>query len=567
MPNVQLNDGRVSLADGRIVLAIAGDPCCCGPAAAEGYYGATPCSNVCDPSIAPPVLYIPASVAAGLAGPVFGTLAGCYQIDYSVLYWDCVFRGPPPPFGVGTPPYVCAPLDFYRPGRRYTIDRPPLRAFSGCASCFESLYDRGSAGPAACPGENTLVELSKCPGCFEQAITTAVPPPAYEGELDTRVGGDTFLAPWINIRQVLQDALDGDDGCKAVSVELPSGGVVCLSVDVRFMSTRLEEWDGVSPRIEFVAEHDSCCACHAAISIPDVVGGSECLIGGTVDFPDPPSRFARPRCAPGVRPDWSLAYRCPPEVPIGKPCCCPGTPCHRRLRMRARRVDTRISTGETTVQVWAGWAPGLVRLHALYEGDTVWTPLPGTPFPSHPACDPMSLFQLLGRAGFCGDAGYEVELAAGDCWRASYIESRTDTAGDLYTRIEYYAAFDTLGDEFPFLPELDGVPSGIQSTAGLLGVPVLGVPSGESECEGISQLRRTGVGELVEEAGVVDGDVAASWLVCQDGCSGGGGTFPEPGGPGGLPGLLRTGAGAAGSGGRGGGSGGGCGGCGGEGGL
>jgi hypothetical protein len=551
MPQVQINDGRVSLADGRIVLAIAGDPCCCGPAAAEGYYGATPCSNVCDPSIAPPVLYIPASVAAGLAGPVFGTLAGCYQIDYSVLYWDCVFRGPPPPFSVGVPPYVCAPLDFYRPGRRYTVDRPPLRSFSGCAACFESLYKRGLAGPAACPGENTLVKMPKCPGCPNQAITTMVPPPEYQGELDLRhqfSDDSTFLVPWINIRQVLQDALDGEDGCKAVSVELPSGAVVCISVDVRFMSTRLEEWDGISPRIEFVADHDSCCACHAAITSPDVVGGIECLLG-----------FARPRCAPGVRPDWSLAYRCPPEVPIGKPCCCPGTPCHRRLRIRARRADTVISTGNTTVQVWAGWAPGLVRLHALYQGDTVWTPLPGTPFPQHPACDPMALFQLLGRAGFCGDVGYEVELAAGDCWRASYIERRTDTAGDLYTRIEYYAAFDTQGDGFPFLPELDGVPRGIQSTVGLLGVPVLPPRTREDQCEGIPLLQFIGGGPIfytdLRESDVVDGNIRASWLACQDGCSGGGGPFPEPGEPGGPfgPGLLR--------------SGGGCGGCGGEGGL
>ena len=560
MPQVQLNDGRVSLADGRIVLAIAGDPCCCGPAAAEGYYGATPCSNVCDPSIAPPVLYIPASVAAGLAGPVFGTLAGCYQIDYSVLYWDCVFRGPPPPFGVGVPPYVCAPLDFYRPGRRYTTDRPP-GSFSGCAACFEYLYGRGSAGPAACPGENTLVQMPKCPGCPNQAITTVVPPPEYQGELDLRLQFSdqfTYLVPWINIRQVLQDALDGEDGCKAVSVELPSGAVVCISVDVRFMSTRLEEWDGISPRIEFIADHDSCCACHAAISIPDVVGGAECLTGGTLDFPPPsPARYARPRCAPGVRPDWSLAYRCPPQVPIGKPCCCPGTPCHRRLRMRAKRVDTRISTGETTVQSWAGWAPGIVR-NFVQAGDGGFT---GTvPFPQNPACDPMALFQLLGRAGQCGDAGFEVELAAGDCWRASYIERRTDTAGDLYTRIEYYAAFDTQGDGFPFLPELDGVPSGAQDTGGLEGVPMLGLPNEDTDCVGIPQLQLVGEGPGLwtdlRETTLVDGNIRASWLLCQDGCSGGGGTFPEPGEPGGPfgpPGLLRTG--------------GGCGGCGGEGGL
>jgi hypothetical protein len=169
----------------------------------------------------------------------------------------------------------------------------------------------------------------------------------------------------------------------------------------------------------------------------------------------------------------------------------------------------------------------------------------------------MALFQLLGRAGECGDPGFEVELAVGTCWTAAYIESRTN--GDNYTRIEYYAAFDTQGDGFPFLPELDGVPSGAQDTGGLEGVPMLGLPNEDTDCVGIPQLQLVGEGPGLwtdlRETTLVDGNIRASWLLCQDGCSGGGGTFPEPGEPGGPfgPGLLR--------------SGGGCGGCGGEGGL
>ena len=292
MPQVQLNDGRVSLADGRIVLATSGDPCCCGPAAAEGYYGATPCSNVCDPSIAPPVLYIPASVAAGLAGPVFGTLAGCYQIDYSVLYWDCVFRGPPPPFGVGVPPYVCAPLDFYRPARRYAIGGPPLRSFSGCAECFDSVYRR-SSGPPICPGDNTFVHLYKCVGCDARGITTALPPPEYEGILTGEIVFD-LAVPWINVRQVLQDSMEVGDGCKSFSFQLPGtstsplGYIGCLSVDVRFEPSRFRECLIPGSCQNYITGlYDSCCACHAAISTPDVVGGAECLTGGTEDYPLP----------------------------------------------------------------------------------------------------------------------------------------------------------------------------------------------------------------------------------------------------------------------------------------
>jgi hypothetical protein len=560
MNPILIRNGRVVIRDNDV--ATNGCQDCCGPAAAEGYYGATPCSNVCDPSIAPPVLYIPVSVAAGLAGPVFGTLAGCYQIDYSVLYWDCVFRGPPPPFGVGVPPYICAPLDFYRPVRRYAIGGPPLRSFSGCAECFDNVY-RQSSGPPICPGDNTFVHLYKCVGCNARGTTTALPPPEYEGILSNEFLFD-LAVPWINVRQVLQDSMEVGDGCKSFSYQLPGtstsplGYIGCLSVDVRFEPSRFRECliPGSCPNY-ITGLYDSCCACHAAISTPDVVGGAECLTGGTAEYPLPGLlRYARPRCAPGVRPDWSLAYRCPPQVPIGKPCCCPGTPCHRRLRIRAKRVDTVISTGNTTVQVWAGWAPGVVRNWALYSGSTQWSRIGTFSYPSHPACDPMALFQLLGRAGECGDPGFEVELAVGNCWTAAYIESRTN--GDNYTRIEYYAAFDTQGDGFPFLPELDDVPGGIQSTVGLLGVPMLGVPNQDIDCVGIPQLQYFDDGTQIpklRETTLVDGNIRASWLACQDGCSGGGGALPEPGRPGGPfgPGLLR--------------SGGGCGGCGADGGL
>ena len=538
-------NGKVVVQDTRL----ARESCtqCCGLAASEGYYAATPCSNVCDPSIAPPVLYIPASIAYN---SIFATLVGCYQIDFSVLYWDCVFRGPPPSFGVGRPPYLCAPLDFYRPGRRYPLNRPPQTGswFQNCTDCFNYLYRQQDGSGPACPGNNTILSIGECQGCERLAVADSFPP--FEGTVVER-GAGMILVLWDQLKQVLSSAIADGSGCKAVlGRESNDQYGKCLSVDLRYPNSAFFIWNGTTELNTLTQVFDSCCACHAETTAIDAI---EC-----VPYGESFVILTRPRCAPGVRPDWSLAYRCPPQVPIGKPCCCPGTPCHRRLRMRARRVDTQISTGITTTQVWAGWAPGTIRVRAKYHGSDHWEPLPDVIFPEHPACDPMALFQLLGRAGECGDDGFEVELAQGDCWRASYIERRT--SGDNHTRIEYYAAFDTLGDGFPFLPELNGVPNQIQSTAGLLAVPVLGVPNNPTECQGIPKLRirhPNDPGPDVFEEDVVDGDVEGSWRVCQDGCSGGGDPFPqpgEPGGPFGPPGLIV-------------GRGGGCGSCGADGGL